>query len=172
MAATVYLQEWNGTSGAEIATSKNGSSVRFKSADDAVVDASDPLVKPNAGAYRSTEKYLQVRLEGLGGSTDIRNLEVYTTSDPLDGIGIYSKSAAAYDTPLLGGYEDAGAMVGPKEDFLTKDSDDPVSLGAGPFAVALSDVGDYLILQMECYPSASTGATDDVDIILRYDETL
>lgn len=172
MAATVYLQEWNGTAGSELATSKNGSTIRFKSADDAVVDASNPLSKPNAGVFRSYEKYIQTRLEALGGSTDIRNIELFTNSQPIDGVGIYVKTVVAYDTPLEGGYEAAGAMVGPKEDLFTKTSDTPLELGAGPFAAALSDVGDYVVLQMEVYPSADTGATDDIDIILRYDETL
>ena len=170
MAATVYLQEWNGVSGGEVATSKQGATIRYKSADDAVVDASDPLIKPNAGTYRSYEKYLRAYLEVLGGSANISNVEVFTSGDPIDGIAIWGKSEAAYDTPLVGGYDAAGAMVGPKEDMFTKDTDDPIVLGAGPFAAPATDVGDFLVLQMEVYPSATVGALGTVDLVLRYDE--
>ena len=170
MAATVYLQEWNGTSGSEIATSKQAGTVRFKSADDAVVDASAPLIKPNAGVYRSYEKYLRTHLEALGGSTEISNVEVFCASTPIDGISIWAKTAAAYDTPLSGGYSAPGAMVGPKEDLFVKNSDDPIILGAGPYDSPPVDVADFLVLQMECYPSATIGALADTDIVLRYDE--
>lgn len=170
MAATVYLQEWNGNSGAEIATSKSGATIRFKSADDATVDANDPLVVPGAGVYRSYEKYLQAYLELLGGSAEISNVEVFCTSSPIDGISIWAKQAAAYDTPLAGGYGAGGAMLGPKVDLFTKDANDPFVLGAGPYAVAGTEVADFLILQLEVNPSATVGALANTNIVLRYDE--
>lgn len=174
MAATVYLQEWNGAAPG-VATSKQGGTIQFKSSDDAAVEAlpgaANPLTVPNAGVFRSYEKYLQPHLENLNGAANISNVELFISgSTPDDGVSIQAKVANAYADPLAGGYEAGGAMAGPKEDLFTKDTNDPLVLGAGPFAAAPANIGDFAVLQMEIYPSAALGATSNFDIVLRWDE--
>ena len=177
MAATVYFQEWNGTSGSEVATSKIAETIQFKSEDtpgvETTISATAPLIKPVAGVYRSYEKYIQLYLEALNGATDISNLEVFVagTTSEVDGIGIFVKVTDTYATPLAGGYDAAGAMIGPKEDLFDKTSDAPLELGAGPFNTELDNCGDYLVLQMEVYPSGSTGETQNFATVVRWDES-
>lgn len=177
MAATVYFREYNGAAGAEVATAKNGATIQFKSSDDAVVEAEggavNPMISPNSGVYRSYEKYLITYLEDLGGSASISNVEIFIDgSTPDDGLAIFCKTAVAYATPLGGGYDAAGAMLAVKEDLFTKTANDPLVLGAGPFDGddELSDVGNHLVMQMEAYPSSSTGESSAFNLVLRYDE--
>ena len=175
MAAIVYLQEFNGEAPG-VATAKNGEAIQFKSEDDPTVEAPEAvtagLTKPNAGVFRSFEKYLQVYLESLGGSTNIGNLEVFISgSSPDDGTAIFAKVAAEYDDPLVGGYLAGGAMEGPKTDLFTYTSEAPLVLGVGPFDTELEAAGNFAILQMEIYPSAAIGSTSNFSLVLRYDET-
>ena len=177
MAAIVYFREFNGAQGAEVATSKNGQTIQFKSSDDAVVEAeggaANPMISPNSGVYRSYEKYVIAYLEDLGGSANISNIEAFIDgSTPDDGIAIFAKVQVAYATPLGGGYDAAGAMLPVKEDLFTKTANDPLVLGVGPFDGddELSSVGSHLVMQMEAYPSSSTGETSSFNLVLRYDE--
>lgn len=176
MAATVYLQEFNGVAPG-VATSKQNEGIQFKSADDSTVEAYNgataPLVKPNAGVYRSYEKYLQAYIEDLDGSDDIRNLQVFISGTPPDGgVGIFAKIVEAYVEPLSGGYSAEGAMIGERVDLFLKTSDNPLSLGDGPFDTELASAGSFLVLQMEVYPSARVGATSNYNMVFRYDETI
>lgn len=173
-AATVYLEEYNGDSGVEIATSKQGGEIQFTAADSPTVEAletaENALVVPNSGVFRSYEKWLRVKIEALGDSAQVSNLELFVDgSTPNDGIAVWADARDNYATPKVGGYTASGAMVQPKVNLFDKDTNDPVVLGAGPYNAAAS-VGKYLVMQMEVYPSASTGKTSDYDLVLRYDE--
>jgi len=177
MAATIELNEWNGTLGTQAATPKSGGIVRFKSADDSVVDENDKLVRPNAGVYRSYEKYLRLYIDDLVDSANISNLEVFTSGTPNTGISIWAKAVDAFATPKVGGYGIAGAMAAPKQNLFTYTSAEPLSLGEGPYDANVDDgdiedagIGKYLVLQMEVLPSVETGDTDSYELILRYDE--
>lgn len=188
MAATVIINEWNGTVGSQSATSKAGSTVKFKSADNAVVDTSNPLVKPNAGVYRSYEKWLRCYISDLGDSASISNIEVFTTGTPNTGVSIWAATFATYcnaegnaladpNSPRSGGYSSANALPQPKTNLFLASSAAPISLGAGPYDVNVDDgdiveagVGLYLALQMEVLPSAAFGATRSYQVVVRYDE--
>jgi len=172
--ATVYFQEFNGEAGVEVPTSKQASPLQFTAIDSPDVEevetAAHALVSPNAGVFRSYEKWLRVCVESLGDSTSISNLEVFVNGDtPNDGISVWVKTAEVYATPKVGGYASAGAMTAPKTNLFATSSDDPISLGAGPFEAA-EDVGLYLVVQMEVLPSAGIGLTSSYSLVLRYDE--
>jgi len=170
MSATVYFQEFNGAAGTP--TAKHSESIRFKSADSPVPDTLDKLIRPGGGVFRSYEKYLRPRLEALGGSASISNVEMFTTDvSPDAGFAVYAKTAAAYAVPLAGGYEAAGEMVGPKGSLFSYTASNPLTLGAGPFA-APGDIGDFAVLQAEVYPSADVTATPNYSLVLRYDEAV
>lgn len=181
MAATIHLNEWNGTVGTQESTYKNGTTIRFKSADNAIVDNSNPMIRPNAGVYRSYEKWLRARIDDLDDATAISNVEVFTTGTPNAGISIWAATASAYcednGSPRIGGYSSANALPQPKTNLFAATSSDPIVLGEGPFDTNEADgdvedtgIGDYLVLQMEVLPSAALGQTRSYSIILRYDE--
>ena len=77
MAANVIIEEWNGTGGSETRTDKTSGSIRFKNADNATVDLSNPLVVPGSGQEYSYEKWVRLAIEG-GAFTQVDNLQVYT----------------------------------------------------------------------------------------------
>lgn len=188
MAATVIINEWNGSVGSQSATSKAGSTVKFKSADNAVVDANDPLVKPNAGVYRSYEKWLRCYLSDLDDSDSISNIEIFTTGTPNTGVSIWAATFESYcdadgddeadpHAPRIGGYSSDNALPQPKTNFFLATSSSPISLGEGPFSENSDDgdieeagVGEYLALQMEVLPSAQLGNTRSYQVVVRYDE--
>ena len=188
MAATIIINEWNGTVGEQSATPKTGSTVKFKSAPNAIVDTNDPLIKPNAGVYRSYEKWLRCYISDLGDSESISNIEIFTTGTPNTGISVW---AATFDTycdaegdpeaspnaPRSGGYSSANALPQPKTNLFQATSAEPISLGAGPFSENQADgdieqagIGSYIAMQMEVLPSAAIGATRSYQVIVRYDE--
>ena len=191
MAATIIINEWNGTVGVQSATSKSGDTIRFKSADNAEVDTNDTLRRPNAGVYRSYEKWLRTNISDLGDSTNVSNLELFTTSSADTGLTIWAATADSYCnaegdpeadqiTPKAGGYQSAGALQAPKENLFLYTSASPLSLGVGPFTVNADDgdiveagIGSYVVLQMDVSPSAAetpNSTTRAYSLILRYDE--
>jgi hypothetical protein len=188
MAATVIINEWNGSVGTQSATNKAGSTVKFKSADNAFVNTDNPLVKPNAGVYRSYEKWLRCYISDLGDSESISNLEVFTTGTANTGISIWAGKFATYcnaegdaeadpHAPRPGGYSQANALPQPKTNLFLATSGSPIVLGEGPFTeneddgdIVEAGIADYLVLQMEVLPSASIGATRSYQVIVRYDE--
>ena len=157
----VYLREWNGEAPGD-PTSKEGEQIQFKSSDDPTVEdietSTNPLTKPQAGVNRSYEKYLRLYLEDLEGKASIANLRVYVAgTPPANGMGLFYKVDDEYVDPLPGGYAAGGAMIGPKSDFFTADADNPIELGDGPFEDVLEDIGDFLVMQAELYPSVALG---------------
>lgn len=188
MAATIIINEWNGTVPDQISTIKSGEVIRFKSNDDSVVDENNPLRRPNAGVYRSYEKWLRANISDLGTSTSVSNLELFTTSAANTGVVIYAATAdsfcnadgnplAAQITPKAGGYQSSGALAQPKENLFSYTSAAPLALGVGPFLANADDgnaigagIGSYAVLQMEVSPSAAEEQTRQYSLILRYDE--
>tara|TARA_R110002126_G_scaffold155054_1_gene302091 strand:- start:3402 stop:3932 length:531 start_codon:yes stop_codon:yes gene_type:complete len=171
MAVTIFLNELNDALPGNLTSKDNGESLRFRSNDSSSTDASNPLIRPNAGVYRSYEKYLQAELTDLDGADSISSVELFTTSSPIDGVAIVAEQRVAYVLPKAGGYNAAAPMIvenGGIVDFFTKDSDNPFILQAGVQA-APAAFGDFIALQMEVYPNAAIATTADVNIILRYD---
>lgn len=175
MSAILYFEEWNGDEGDEIATSKQLENIQFKSSDSPAVEdygtAVAPLTKPNAGVFRSYEKYLRVYLEDLDESDSVSNLEVfYSGTGTPSGLAVFAKVEDDYATPLPGGRSVDGAMIGEKINIMAATTDEPLVLGVGPFDTALSSIGGFLVLQMEIYPSATVATTPTRSMILRWDE--
>ncbi len=188
MAASIIINEWNGTVGTQSATSKSGGTIRFKSADNAEVDSNDPLIRPNSGVYRSYEKWLRCYIEDLEDATSISNLEVFTTSRANTGVAIYAATFESFcdaegdaehdpSSPRIGGRHSENALPNPKTNLFAATSAAPIQLGDGPFSENEDDgdiedagVGLYLVLQMEVSPSAVEGQSRNYAVVLRYDE--
>ncbi len=102
MAATVQIVEKNGAGGTQ--TDKTSGNIRFKNADNATVDTSNPTEITNVKAYMDGAN-------GLG-----------------TGVTLYAKAVASYATPAeatgTAGYTDA----------FTYTSGSPLTLGAGPYS--------------------------------------
>lgn len=162
MAATVQLIEKNGAGGTP--TDKSGGAIRFKNADNAAVDLSNPMVKPTSGSDWSFQKWLRLNVTG-GSYSQITNVKAYTdgTNGLGAGVNVWAKAVASYATPTeetsSAGY--TGAFV-----YTTAS---PLSLGAGPFT-GTGEKGDHLVLAMEITASASSGVTPAETLTLSWDE--
>ena len=172
MAAVVTYNEWNGELGSQTSTPKAGEQIKFKSADDSDANSDNPLVKPNAGVYRSYEKWIRLSLGDLDESASVTNLEAFVTGSANTGIVVLAKTEEAYATPLAGGYSVEGKMTGDKTNIFLYTSDSPLSLGVDAYTEddADSGIGSYLVMQMEVFPSANDGDITPFNLVVRYDE--
>jgi len=174
MAADVQIREKNGAG--ETPTDKTSLTVRFKNADDATVDTSDPLVIPTANREYSFEKVLQAFFN-TAPDTEITNMEAY-----MDGakgwealVKLWGRDLAAYTTPAVPTETNDppeipvnGTPVAATDAFSWT-SGAPLDLGAGPFS-GTGDKGDYVYLVLEVEIGATQGTLATETFTLRYDE--
>jgi hypothetical protein len=181
MAATVVINEW--TSPGTI-TDKTSGTIRFKNANNATVDLSDPLIVPGAGQEYSFEKWIRLQITDAGGFTQISNLRGY--SDGANGFGTGVKCwyalTGTFDTPVVPNEANdppqSSAVGSPQEnmsDFFGLTSGAPGDMDAintGPFTDGspAEHIGDFLVLVMEVETTASNGVTPTETLTCAYDE--
>lgn len=173
MAATVIINEWNGTSGAESATDKTSGTLRFKKADNATVDINNPLVKPVAGNDRSYEKWTRLRITGTGPTGEITNLRYWTDGSNNFGTGITAfvrtTNTATYATPAIPANDASGTNVFSFTSGSPKDAD---AISAGPFTGTNVNIGDFIILWMTIDNTVTgPGPTASETYSFSFDET-
>ena len=178
MVATVLIREWNGSSSAPAQTSKQGGTVRFKNADNAVVNTSSRLIIPASNREYSFGKWLRLEISVVP-SVDIDNLRAY--SDGANGWGVGVKgwyaTRSTYATPTIPTETD-DPPKGPNStvnmtdlfSLISTASADMDAGNSGPFS-STGDIGDWLALVMEVETSAVQGATPTETLTFAYDET-
>lgn len=167
MPATIQIHEMSAlAAGAD----KTSGTIRFKDADNAVVDTSNPLVIPAEGSIYSYTKKLRAYM-AVVPDTDVRNFRWYTDggSGFGPGVGATVKNLgitweANYKTAQVGGV-----------DLFSKTSGSPLQgdlADAGPFLPAKLDsyIGDLIELQMSVSASVTHGALAPESLTLAYDE--
>lgn len=149
MPAIIEINEKNGAG--EVATPKRNVTVRFKAADNALVDNNAALVVPSSGSIFSFQKILRMNLSGT--YTQISNLTFYTDGVNGYGTGVlaWAKAGGAYVTPIL---EVSNTSY---TNAFTFTQASPLVLGSGPYTVD-GDVGSYLIAVLEIASTAVQGA--------------
>lgn len=164
MAATVNIIERNGSTGT--ATTKTSGTIRFKNADNAVVNTSNPMVIPAAGDDFSYEKWVVLRIGATPPSDVINNVKVYT--DGANGFGtgidVFARSASAFSTPSepttttgltsIWGYTAGGALALSSTNYS----------GSGTY------VGSHVVMTMRVQSTATVGALAAETITFIYDE--
>ncbi len=167
MPATIQIHEM---SALDTGADKTSGTIRFKDADNATVDANNPLVVPAEDTICSYTKKLRPYMEAPPG-TNISNLRWYSdgSSGFGTGIGVTVKNlgvtwGANYKTAMSGGADLFGKTSGSP---LDGDGTD-----AGPFVPAddNSYIGDLIELQMSVHHDASNGELTDETLTLAYDE--
>lgn len=162
MAATVQILEKNGAGGT--GTDKTIGDIRFKNADNATVDLSNPMVKPSSGSDFSFEKWLRFNVSG-GTYTQITNVKAY--SDGGNGLGtgvlLWAKAVTSYSTPA-----EATSTSG-YTNFFSYTSGSPLTLGAGPFT-STGEKADHLVMMCEVQSTSSGGLTPTETLTVSWDE--
>jgi hypothetical protein len=162
MAATVQILEKNGA--VPTTTDKTGGNIRFKNADNATVDTSNPMVKPGAGVDYSFEKWLRFNVSG-GTYTEISNIKAYMDGGNGLGTGVtlYAKAVTTYATPA-----EATSITG-YADAFTYTSGSPLTLGAGPYT-STGEKADHLVMMLTVGTTASGGITPSETLTIGWDE--
>lgn len=176
MAATVEIQRLTGTSPGA-ATDITGINTRANADDNhSTAGTTNPVSIPTSGTNYSFWVSTQLNvISGLGGTLD--NLRWFTSASLGAGVGIIAQDATAY-VEASGVVGDSGdelttvsynTLTGAPVDALTFTSGSPKSIpgsttGTGP-------VGNLMVYQFTVDNTAGPGATNQVTITWRYDET-
>lgn len=183
MVANVKIEELN--TGSETPTNKTSGTVRFKNADDAVVDTNDRLIIPTSDTEYSFRKMLRLRL-GLPADTDVTNLNAYTDGtnnfqSPVTRVKVWyavKSGALAFSTPTVP-LQSEDPPEWPSDaamsDLFTATSGTPIDLDGftpGPYTSGSIQIGDYLGLVMEVEKSAVQGTLSPAETLtFSFDET-
>lgn len=166
MAASVLIVEKNGAGGT--ATDKTAGAIRFKNADNALVDTLNRMAIPLSGSDWSYEKWLRLKIV-TAPSVDIQNLRFYTdgSSGYGTGVNLWAKAVGTYATPAEGTSAQGYA------DVFSYTAANTLSLGAGPYgeAGAVGEIGSHLVLLLEVQSTASPGLLANETLTFSYDET-
>jgi len=167
MAATIQIHEMTSlTTG----VNKTSGTIRFKDADNATVDLSNPLVVPDSGSIYSYTKKLRAYM-AAPPDTQISNMRWYTDGNNGFGTGIEVTAknvgttwGANYKTQMSGGsnlfgYTSAAPLDGDSTD-------------TGPFDSGNDDsyIGDLIELQMSVASTAQHGSLTPETLTLAWDE--
>ena len=167
MAATIQIHEMSALAAGG---DKTSGTVRFKDADNAVVDLNNPLVIPDAGSIYSYTKQVRAYMEAPP-DTQIDNMRWYTDGGNGFGTGVtvQAKNAGVtYDanvkTEMAGGadlfgYTSAAPLDGDGTDV-------------SPFTSADDDgyIGDLIMMQMIVASTAAHGSLSAETLTLAWDE--
>lgn len=167
MAATVNITNHHGSAGAT-QTNVDGSSIRFKVADDSAVDANNPIPIPAAGTNYSYIKQLRWNATTTPANT-INNLKFYTdgANGMGTGVGVVAKTNASYVNPLT----QATTALSGVTDIFTYTSGSPLAVTGSINNPSTGLFGDYVELQMSVANTASPGTTPSETTTWSYDES-
>jgi len=161
MAASVQLIEKHGVGGT--ATDKTLQSIRFKNADDALVDTASPMVVSGVSDF-SFEKWLRLNITG-GTYTQITNVRAY--SDGANGLGtgvlVWAKSVASYLPPTQPTNSSGWTF------FFSLLVGSPLVLGTGPYT-GTGEIANHLVLMCEVQNTAVGGITPNESVFFVWDE--
>lgn len=164
MAATMNIYEM---SAAGAGTDKTTSTVRFKLADNATIDANNPITIPSSTTpTRSYSKRLQLYC-ATAPDTQIDNLQMYTDgSSSWTGVAVEASNTG---TTFASNATSALAGVASLFDYTSGSAFD-MDAQVGGMVTATGFCGDILGLQMAVASDASSGTLSAETITFSYDE--
>lgn len=197
MASTILINTCFGGSDTSPGTDNSditSGTLRFKCADDNTNDNNNPIPIPAAGTNYSFWKHVYLRCTVRPGSEIVNNVKFYTDGSNGYGTGVGLKVSDTFPTHTNAsnaGYEvddnstgstgtemDAGTPnhsgVTGTTDAFTFSSASPLSvtIGEGSSQIdAVSEVTNFVILQMTVASTAASGELSAETLTFRYDET-
>ena len=167
MAAAIQIHEMSALAAG---TNKSSGTVRFKAADDATVDANDPLVIPAVTTIYSYTKKVRAYMESPP-DTQIDNMRWYTDGSNGFGTGI----TVAAKNLGVSWVAQQDTVLADTTDLFTYTSGAPLDgdgTDTGPFVPADDDsyIGDLIEMQMSVAATASPGTLTAETLTLAYDE--
>jgi len=194
MAATVKMYyDWGGTDNtpgtAHNITDNGTNKIRFKTEDDATIDANNPIPIPATGDNNSFWKQVYMQCTDASGLTQIDNVRFYT--DGASGLGTDVVLNVGDETPVKNsgadtGYDVAIGTTGVTGTIMTSHTDVTAVTSAfdytsgSPLTVSISESSsiidaanettNYLVMQMRVGSTASSGAVSAETMTFIYDE--
>ena len=157
--------------------------VRYKRADNAVIDTNNPNIIPSAGTTNSRWKSLYLKCT-TAPNTQVNNVKIYTDGT---GFGTGITVNVGDETPTKNSASDAGydpsdtnddpltnhVDITAVTDFFTFTSGSPKSVSiseAGNIINAINETTDYVVTQMDVINTASPGDLVNETITWEWDE--
>lgn len=156
--------------------------IRFKVADDATIDSSDPIPIPAEGTGYSYWKHIYLKCS-TAPSVQVDNVEFYTDGD---GFGTGITLNVGDETPTHNSGDTTGYDVADAAEIMTEHTDitgvtDAFTYTSGSAkAVSISESGsvidaenettDYIVLQLAVASNATQGNLGDETLTFVYDE--
>lgn len=176
MVAIVQIREETGAT--PTYTDKTAGTIRMKMADDATVDANDPLVIPATNQNYTYEKWLRLYIGATGPDNNITNPKFYTdgSNDYGTGVKLWAIIDGAHSAPVTPSTandppeHDAVAMT----DAFTYTSAAPLALdvtNTGPYSGSGINFADHLIFVLEAEAGATQGSLSAETVTFVYDES-
>lgn len=157
--------------------------IRFKRADDSVIDGANPNIIPVSGQTNS--RWKQIYLKNIfAPDTQVDNVKIFTDGSDF-GLGIdvevgaetpikNSGSSSGYDPSDLDDEDMVGhAGIVSHSDFFLFTSGSPKSVSiseSGAIIDAVGETTDYIVLQMDVSNTATPGNLVDETITYEFDE--
>lgn len=168
MAATVVITSHHGTTGATT-NNVDGTSIRYKQADNDTVDANNPIPIPGAGTNYSFIKQMRFNAT-VAPANAINNLKVY--SDGGNGLG--TGMDLLCKTVVVGSFVDpvanASTLVAGQTSVFTYTSGAPLAV-SGSIAATTGEFGDYLLSQFSVTTTAGQGTSGSEVLTFSFDES-
>lgn len=166
MAATVVITSHHGVAGAT-QTNVDGTSIRFKQADNDTVDANNPIPIPAAGTNYSWIKQFRFNAT-VAPANAINNLKLY--SDGGNGLGtgmdLLCKTSASYLDPIT----NAATLVASQASIFTYTTGSPLAV-TGSIAATTGLFGDYMLTQFSVASTAGQGTSGSEVMTFSFDES-
>lgn len=167
MAATVRIRSHHGIpdNGGD---NVDGSTIRFKQADNDSGTANNPIPIPGAGSNFSWIKQLRFNAETTPDNT-IDNLKFFSDGTNSFGTGVLMNVVAsgAYTDPTV----QQDSALGGTSDAFSFNSGSPLSLTGSINNPSTGAFGDFVVMQMEVQSTASQGNTPVEGFTFQYDES-
>jgi hypothetical protein len=165
MVATVQIVEKNGTAGTT--TQKDGSTLRFKNADNATVDTSNPMVIPTAGQDWSYMKWTRLNVT-VAPDTNLTNLKFYTDGTGWSAADANVKAFAIAETTYATPSQPSTSTEF-SNDMFAYTSGSALDLGTAA-VTGTGQKGDHAVLVLEVEAGATQGTLTAETLTYSYDE--
>ena len=179
MSATVKIRRWTGTAGSETKTDVTSINSRMNAEDNhSTAGTANSILIPSAGTNYSYWASFRLQITAIVGGT-VNNIKFFTDGANSLGTGVALKvnTATGYvqatGTAGTSGNQlnttNHNLLAGAPVDAFTYTSSSPLAVSGS--SSTTGDVGDFVVLQIEVSTTASSGATPQETMTLRYDDT-
>ena len=152
MAATVQINEYNGSGQTKSANIAYGHYLSADLPGTSDLRTANPITKPSSGTNRSYEKFQKLEVTAMGGSSQIDTIRHYLTGSLPTGFSLWT---SAHSTPDTETYATPVNTDSSKADTAMPTSDPAVATISGTITAA--GESGYVVTQLDVETTAAAG---------------